>query len=252
MTLKCKYCGGTCYEKSNGEYECNFCGATFDKEDFMSTREIKVNSETKKNTDNGVEVFDKNINGVLEITMTQGSGSGYLISSDGYGITNSHVVALENGKSCGQCYVKVANETVQATVIAMGTEDKSKHCSNLDLALIKLSHVPQKATPLQFATSIVHTGERIFVIGNSLGAGTCITSGIISDNNRNGQLMYDCPTNPGNSGGPVFNADGYIIGTHVAGVRPNEVKVQGMNIAIPASAVIDFIEQVQKKLGIKF
>ncbi len=176
--------------------------------------------------------------------MSCGSASGYLITVDGYAITNSHAVALDNGKSCGQCTVKVAGETVSAKVVAMGTEDSDMHCANDDLALIKLSRVPFGATPLRFGDyDKVRTGEQIYVIGNSLGAGTCITSGIISDKDRQSQLMYDCATNPGNSGGPVFNAEGLVIGTHVAGTSPKDIKVQGMNIAIPCSAVKAFLNK---------
>lgn len=244
---KCTLCGGTCLSIGNGQYQCDCCGNTFSEEDFaVKLKQSAKLEESTKESELGADIFDRNVNGVMEISVSCGRASGYLISADGYAITNSHAVSLENGKSCGQCTVKVAGESISATVIAMGTEDSSKHCSNLDLALLKLSRVPVKATPLKFGEyEKIRTGERIFVIGNSLGEGTCITSGIVSDKGRHGQLMYDCPTNPGNSGGPVFNSDGLVIGTHVAGKKN---KVQGMNYAIPCSAVIDFLE----KCGFKF
>lgn len=244
MAFKCKKCGGSCADIGSGNYECQFCGSVFSKED-IAPKPKHVEPAVRESTgDSGADVFEKTVNGVLEIATPTGRGSGYLISFDGYAITNSHVVSLDSGKSCRQCSVKVAGETVPATVVAMGTENNNMHCSNSDLALIKLARVPLKATALQFGNyERVRTGERIYVIGNSLGYGTCITSGIVSDNNRNGQLMYDCPTNPGNSGGPVFNSDGMVIGTHVAGTSPNGLKVQGMNIAIPASAVIEFLRR---------
>ena len=246
---KCKLCGGPCDSIGNGRYQCEYCGNTFSEEDFVQKVKQSLRSESTKDSDMGANIFEKNVNGVLEITMACGRASGYLISADGYAITNSHAVSLNNGKSCGQCNVKVAGETVSAKVVAMGTEDNAKHCSNDDLALIKLLRVPFKATPLKFGDyEKVRTGERIFVIGNSLGAGTCITSGIISDKNRRSQLMYDCATNPGNSGGPVFNSDGLVIGTHVAGTSPNGVKAQGMNMAIPSNAVLDFLHRCGLRL----
>lgn len=242
---KCKLCGGSCSEIGGGKYQCDFCGATFSESDFASRPKAGQSvKESAGGSDLGADIYEKNVNGVLEISMSCGRASGYLISKSGYGITNSHAVALDNGKSCGQCKVKVAGETVSATVVAMGTQNNNMHCSNDDLALIKLARVPLNATPLSFGDyNRVRTGERIFVIGNSLGEGTCITSGIVSDKDRGGQLMYDCPTNPGNSGGPVFNADGQVIGTHVAGKSPNGVKVQGMNYAIPVSAVESFLSR---------
>lgn len=239
----CKMCGGSCFSIGNGRYKCDCCGSIFSEDDFKqkSAQSVKI-TETTKDSELGADIFERSVNGVMEITMACGRASGYLISASGYALTNSHAVALENGKSCGQCTVKIAGEAISAKVVAMGTEDNSKHCSNLDLALLKLTRVPQKATPLKFGDyKKVRTGERIFVIGNSLGYGTCITSGIVSDKNRGGQLMYDCPTNPGNSGGPVFNSDGLVIGTHVAGLSPDGVKVQGMNFAIPCSAVLEFL-----------
>lgn len=246
--MKCDICGGDCVTITNGKYQCTCCRNIFTKENSNDAKEDRESVSFKMIDDSqkGASVFEKNIYGVLEIIKDNSRASGYLIDSDGFAITNAHAVALENGKSCRQCIVKVAGESVYATIVAMGTENKEQYCSNADLALIKLTRVPEHATPLQFCkTGSVRTGERIFVIGNSLGEGICITSGIISDNNRDGQLMYDCPTNPGNSGGPVFNTDGQVIGTHVAGKKDH---VQGMNYAIPFTAVLAFIDKAKSKV----
>lgn len=241
--FKCKHCGGICNSVGNGKYECQFCGTVFSNEDFAPAKK-KESLPVAQSSDNGADVFEKCVKGVCEISTSVGRGSGYLVSAEGYVITNSHVVCLANGKSCGQCSVKIAEETVPAQVVAMGTESNSQHCTNSDLAILKLSRVPFRATPLRFGDyQTVRTGESIYVIGNSLGYGTCITGGIVSDKNRNGQLMYDCATNPGNSGGPVFNSEGRVIGTHVAGTNPNGIKVQGMNYAIPATAAIEFLKR---------
>ncbi len=244
---KCKVCGGPCEDVGGGKFQCEFCGATFSASDFApkSSAGRGGRPESTGGSDLGADIFEKNVNGVLELTMSTGRASGYLIGANGYAVTNSHAVALNNGKSCGQCQVKIAGETVSATVVAMGTQDNRLHCTNSDLALIRLSRVPAYATPLKFADyHKVRTGERVFVIGNSLGEGLCITSGIVSDKDRDGQLMYDCPTNPGNSGGPVFNSDGQVIGTHVRGtLNQSGGKAQGMNYAIPSSAVEEFLSR---------
>lgn len=235
--MRCSCCG----EEVGSVSVCPICGSE------VFAKEIAVSSAgaVREAHDDGVDVFEKNVNGVFEISSSTARGSGYLLSSDGLGITNSHVVSLEDGKSCKNCTVKVAGEQVSAKVLAMGTEKNSEHATNLDLALIKLDCVPYKATPVRLGDSDkVRTGERIFVIGNSLGHGTCITSGIISDNDREGQFMYDCATNPGNSGGPVFNAEGLVVGTHVRGtLTRGGAKAQGMNCAIPCNEVKKFLRR---------
>ena len=101
--------------------------------------------------------------------------------------------------------------------------------------------------------SRVRIGESIYVVGNSLGHGTCITSGIVSDRKRmvDGQMlmMTDSAVNGGNSGGPVFNTAGNVIGLIVSGID----NAEGMNFAIPSDDVLDFVRQVTraKKLSIR-
>ena len=197
--------------------------------------------------DCGVNVFDTNIKAVLEITWTDErythSGSGFLVSMDGYAITNTHVVTYETGLSCERVNVKICGENVSADVIKLG--DNMHGCGGgVDLALIKLSKVPQGAVRVVFEDSAnVKNGERVYAIGNSLGYGTCITSGIVSDRSRNvdGQtvLMTDCAVNSGNSGGPIFNEGGRVIGAIVSGISGAE----GMNFAIPANTVVDFLKE---------
>ncbi len=243
--LKCKLCGGSCDSIGGDKYQCDCCGNIFSEEDFVS---VKKSILTPLN-DSGAEVFQKNVDGVLEIRWRteQGicSGSGFLINSLGYAVTNAHVVAQDNGKSCGICTVKLAGENCNAKVIAMGTENTSKHCSVDDLAIIKLDVVPLAAKVLRFENyENVRTGEKVFVIGNSLGQGTCITSGIVSDRMRGGELMTDCPINGGNSGGPIFNEKGFIIGAIVAGLT----NAEGMNFAIPSNVIMEFLN----KNGIRF
>ena len=83
----------------------------------------------------------------------------------------------------------------------------------------------------------------MYLIGNSLGEGTCITSGIISDKDRYvGDLSYpyimtDASANPGNSGGPLLNEMGELIGVLVAGIT----SAKGMNYAIPVNMVNEFL-----------
>lgn len=231
--MKCSCCG----EEVGSVSVCPICGSgmpTAPAPSSFSAPTVSMGTEVHLS---GADLFDRNINGVMELATKVGtkyfSGSGYLINSQGYAITNSHVV-VHDEEICDLCVASIAGEQVPVQVIAVGT--KTNFCSNQDIAVIRLLSVPAKATPVRFGdSSKVRTGERIYIIGNSLGEGTCITSGIISDNNRNGQFMYDSATNGGNSGGPVFNEDGCVIATHVRGrLDDNGSKVQGMNGGIPS------------------
>ena len=211
------------------------------KEEMPKVEEPQV--ETKSNQ--GVNVFDDNINGVLEITWHDDqyihSGSGFLVSDKGYAITNTHVVTHEDGRTCGTVDVRICGENVRADVIKLG-DNLHGHGTGVDLAIIKLNRVPKNAKVVEIEDfDNVRIGEQVFVIGNSLGLGTCITSGIVSDKlrNVNGKMlmMTDCAVNGGNSGGPIFNAQGKVIGAIVAGIDSAE----GMNFAIPSSTVVDFM-----------
>ncbi len=242
--MKCSCCG----EEVGNVAICPICGSGMPVAPAAPNAAVSQDSEIHMS---GADLFDRNVNGVLELSTRKGlsfySGSGYLINGQGYAITNSHVVVID-GKVCDDCTAKIAGEKVSVEVIAVGT--KHDFCSNQDLAVIKLHRMPVKAKPVCFGdSSRVRTGERVYIIGNSLGQGTCITSGIISDNNRNGQFMYDSATNGGNSGGPVFNEDGCVIATHVRGTPDRQGgKAQGMNGGIPSIYAMKMLDQA----GIKY
>lgn len=96
-----------------------------------------------------------------------------------------------------------------------------------------------------FCAKEVETGEKVYVIGNSRGQGICILDGIVSDSERiigrDKFIMFSAPIVHGNSGGPVFNGDGEVIGIATLG-REDAL---AMNYAIPVSAVNAFIEQTK-------
>lgn len=237
--MRCNVCNGECESIGGGKYKCRYCGSVI-------SEDIGAKSYASRR-DGGAKVFEENINGILEITWEDEkylhSGSGFLVDERGYAITNAHVVTHEDGSSCRTVSVKLCGKNLTATVEVLGD---SRHASGngVDLALIKLSALPQGAKPLVFEDfNRVRIGEQVFVVGNSLGYGTCITSGIVSDKARlvNGKmlLMTDCAVNGGNSGGPIFNAEGKVIGAIVSGID----NAEGMNFAIPASTVQEFLRQ---------
>ena len=261
MAVKCVQCGGPCSDIGGGEYECQFCGATFSKAE-LNPAFAKQATPVASAADSGADVFDKNISGVLEISAvgkkSSWSGSGYLFSNSGYAITNAHVAADDvDGRPAQKMAVRVCNQTVPATVVALA-DDKAGSGSGVDLAIIKLAQMPMGARALTLEEpDKLRNGESVFVIGNSLGQGTCITSGIISDKARRSDgldyIMTDCAVNGGNSGGPIFNQSGNVIGTiTLQGRTRTGADAEGMNYAIPIKTVKAFIEQVQRQAGIRF
>lgn len=242
---KCTTCGGLTLFLGNNAYRCLYCGNNYNMNNSTMTHVSKASAAVVEKKDCGVDVFETNIDGVLEIEWSDSqythSGSGFLLSRDGYALTNTHVVTHEDGRSCGKVTVRIKGQQTTASIVKLG-DNQHGSGSGIDLALIKLDRVPANAKALTFESfDNVRIGERVFVIGNSLGHGTCITSGIVSDKTRNvgGKmlLMTDCAVNGGNSGGPIFNDKGRVIGVIVSGITGAE----GMNFAIPSKDAINFV-----------
>ena len=281
--MKCIFCGADAKSAGGNSFRCPYCGGTFEgekpreieqpraevkpavpeipKETVIEKKEVqKPEVEPQPNpqptvaaprSKDGTSVFEDNVNAVLEITWnptrnTQTSGSGFLISKNGYALTNAHVVTDDSGKITKEVNVRIAGASVKATVIRLG-DDKRGAGSGVDLALIKLNCVPAGARAATLADfTKVRIGEQVFVIGNSLGDGTCITAGIVSDKERkvNGHtlLMTDCAINGGNSGGPIFNAMGDAIGVICSSrIKADGTATEGMNYAVPINIAIDFL-----------
>lgn len=258
--MKCIACGGEAVAVTSTHYRCPYCTYEFDEAPAASAApmasaadSVALNQASAQRAGGGVSVFEDNINGVLEISWfstleTKVSGSGLLVDKRGYAITNAHVVSASGGRIPNELTVKLAGEKVSARVLRLGDNRSSDKVRGIDLALIKLDRVPEKAKALSFAEfDEVRIGEQVFVIGNSLGDGICITSGIVSDKQRkvNGHtvMMTDCAINGGNSGGPIFNNAGSVIGVMCSSrLQADGSATEGMNYAVPANIVRDFLE----------
>jgi serine protease Do len=176
----------------------------------------------------------------LKPHLTQAQGSGFITSSDGYVVTNNHVVenatevsvTLDDGK------------TVPATVV--GTDKRT------DLALLKI----KQGGPYQyvdFATAPPRVGDWVIAVGNPFGLGGTVTAGIISARGRDigagpydDFLQVDAPVNRGNSGGPTFNTQGQVVGVNTAIFSPSGGSV-GIGFAIPAETAQTVIVALKDK-----
>ena len=252
--MKCIYCGADASAVSETSYECPFCGGKFETEKkppVIRDEEPRATHRPAPKAKDGATVFEENINCVLEITWSISAadmkcGSGLLVNDSGYALTNAHVVTGKDGVPAKELKVKIAGSTVKATVVRLGDKLGGRG-DGVDLALIKLASLPAKAKSVTLADfDKVRIGEQVFVIGNSLGDGTCITAGIVSDKQRkvNGHtvLMTDCAINGGNSGGPIFNNRGEVIGVICSSRLQNDGSAtEGMNYAVPVSIATDFL-----------
>lgn len=168
---------------------------------------------------------------VVLVKTASGLGSGFFINKEGYLVTNFHVIAGEKKIAVtqflkeGQILRRVVHKEVEIVATA------PFH----DLAVLRLKEPGPDITPVIFAPGEkLGVGETVFAIGNPLGLERTVTEGVLSQTHRNfGGILYlqvDAPVNPGNSGGPLFNARGQVIGIINMGVATME----GLNFAIPA------------------
>jgi serine protease Do len=166
-------------------------------------------------------------------------GSGFIISADGYAVTNNHVV-----KDADQVSVTMKDGTeYKAEVI--GTDPKT------DLALIKIKS-DTKFDYVTFTNSEPRVGDWVMAVGNPFGLGGTVTTGIISARGRDigsgpydDFLQIDAAINRGNSGGPAFNLEGEVVGINTAIFSPSGGSV-GIGFAIPASTAQNVIASLKE------
>jgi len=167
-------------------------------------------------------------------------GSGFIISDNGTVITNNHVIA-----NAEDILVKVGEKEYKAKLIGADPY--------MDIAVLKME-TKDKFKPVSFGDSNkARVGDWVVAIGNPFGLGGTVTSGIISARNRQiGLTRYedfiqtDASINQGNSGGPLFNLKGEVIGINTAIIAPGQSGSIGIGFAIPANAASNVIDQLIK------
>src|SRR5258705_4365350 len=167
-----------------------------------------------------------------------GQGSGFFISSDGYAVTNNHVVEgadkVEITTDAGKIY----------TANVIGTDPRT------DVALIKVDGTNFPFAKLSEGKARI--GDWVLAVGNPFGLGGTVTAGIVSARGRDigsgpydDFIQIDAPVNKGNSGGPAFNMQGEVVGVNTAIYSPSGGSV-GIAFSIPATTVKSVIAQLKE------
>jgi serine protease Do len=167
-------------------------------------------------------------------------GSGFVIDPSGIIITNNHVIADANEVTV----IFTNGQKLRAEVV--GKDAK------IDVAVLRVK--PEKPLKsVKFGDSEkMRVGDWVMAVGNPFGLGGTVTAGIVSARNRNIEsgpyddfIQTDAAINKGNSGGPLFNMDGEVIGINTAILSPSGGSI-GIGFATPAASVQPIIEQLEK------
>lgn len=170
---------------------------------------------------------------------TQSLGSGFIYSSDGYIVTNHHVI-----KNAKKIIVKLNNKT-ELTAKVVGSDEQS------DIALLKVK--AKNLQPVKIGNSEdIKVGQWVLAIGSPFGFESTVTAGIVSAKGRslpNGNyvpfIQTDVAINPGNSGGPLFDLSGKVVGVN-AQIFTRSGGFMGLSFAIPIHVAEDVINQLKK------
>ena len=167
-----------------------------------------------------------------------GEGSGFFITTDGYAVTNNHVV-----DHASSVQVTTDDGTVYPAKV-VGTDAKT------DLALIKVEGKKDFAF-VKFAEHAPQVGDWVVAVGNPFGLGGTVTAGIVSARGRDigagsygDYIQIDAPINKGNSGGPAFDVNGNVIGVNTAIFSPSGGSV-GIGFDIPAQTAKTIVAQLK-------
>ncbi len=232
-------------------------GAFLADRELISTNAnlVTVNDTIERAPDSVAGVAERVLPSVVSISTTSrassGTGSGFFIRSDGYILTNNHVIS-DAATNNGRISVKL-NNGKRFTARVVGRN------ASYDLAVLKIN--VNSAPALQFGDSdAIQVGDNVIAIGSPLGLSGTVTSGIISAKNRavttGGEdetsfinaLQTDAAINPGNSGGPLVNMSGAVVGVNSAiatlGNSFNTSGSIGLGFAIPINQAKKTAEQL--------
>ncbi len=213
------------------------------------------------------QIYEEHAGSVVEITATfpgsydmfgqqtgggQALGTGFVVSEDGYILTNAHVVS-QSGQGVSTVTVTFKGEGAQGAQVegvVLGADEST------DVALIKVDPSQTPAlVPIPLGdSSKVTVGEAVVAIGNPLGLDFSLSSGVVSATDRqlqspngatiSGGIQTDAAINSGNSGGPLINASGQVIGINEQ-IASQGGGNEGIGFAVPINTAVQVMEQIK-------
>ncbi|WP_448563310.1 S1C family serine protease, partial [Trichothermofontia sp.] len=188
----------------------------------------------QSNEQTNINVYRNASPAVVTIIGGNNTGSGSIISPEGLVITNEHVVRAARS---GMVSVQTSNgQRYTGQVIATDAAN--------DLALIQLRTNERLPFIRLAASDGIQIGQQVFAIGSPFGLSGTLTTGILSRIAPNGDLQTDAVLNPGNSGGPLLNSQGELIGVNKA-ILANQGSNTGIGFATSALVAQHFVNQVR-------
>src|SRR5467141_3267561 len=179
--------------------------------------------------------------GDLQPHKTNSLGSGFIVDSAGIAVTNNHVIADADEINI------IMNDGTKIKAELVGVDKKT------DLAVLKFTPPAKPLVAVKFGDSDkLRLGEWVIAIGNPFSLGGTVTAGIVSAKNRDissgpydSYIQTDAAINRGNSGGPLFNLDGEVIGVNTLIISPSGGSI-GIGFAVPSKTVAGVVSQLQQ------
>lgn len=202
--------------------------------------ELAIKDIAKLTENSVVEITTESVvrGSMLGQYVYEGAGSGVIIASDGYIVTNNHVI-----DSASKIMIKLKNGDVhEATVVGRSSES--------DIAVLKVDATNLQPVVIGDSSKLV-VGDTAVVVGNPLGSGATVTNGIISALDREidlgdsimNLLQTNAAVNPGNSGGGLFNGKGELVGIVVAKSAGEDI--EGIGFAIPINDIKETVSEIK-------
>jgi serine protease Do len=184
---------------------------------------------------------DKGGGGGMQPRKTNSLGSGFIVDTSGIAVTNNHVIADADEINI------IMNDGTKIKATLVGVDKKT------DLAVLKFTPPAKPLVAVKFGDSDkLRLGEWVIAIGNPFSLGGTVTAGIVSARNRDinsgpydSYIQTDAAINRGNSGGPLFNLDGEVIGVNTLIISPSGGSI-GIGFAVPSKTVVGVVDSLRQ------